>query len=150
MTQTIIKTCAHGFGLFRVREPGGSMQTFISTFSPSKSFQFVNEQLSREQESPHCHDCHEPPHAPRVGRHDDRSPPRRLAAAARSDPWKTPPAQVGFCQDATRRRRLPWVAGSDLWNNSRGEDYLLRDGRGEDCHAEQEICALARFGRGEG
>jgi len=122
------------------------MQNFISTFSPSKSFQFVTEQLSREKESPHRHDCHGPPHAPRVGRHDDRSPPRRLAAVARSDPWKTPPAQVGFSQDATWRRRLPWVVGSDLRNNGRGGDYLRRDRRGEDCHPEQEICALAALG----
>ena len=40
---------------------------------------------------------------------------------------------------------MPWVVGSDLWNGSRGEDYLLRDRRDEDCHAEQEICALARL-----
>ena len=112
------------------------MQNFISTFSQVKWFQFMNEQLSREQGSPHRHDCHGPPHAPRVGLHDDRSPPRRLAAVARSDPWKTTPAQVGFRGDATWRRRLPWVLGSDLWNNSRGEDYLRRDRRGEDCHPE--------------
>jgi len=121
------------------------MQNFISTFSPSKSFQFVTEQLSREKESPRRHDCHDPPHAPRVGRQDDRSPPRRLAAVARSDPWKTTPAQAGFCQDATRRRRLPWVVGSDRWNTGRGGDYLRRDRRGEDCHPEQEICVLARL-----
>ena len=96
------------------------MQNFISTFSQVKWFQFMNEQLSREQGSPHRHDCHGPPHAPRVGRHGDKSPPPRSAAVARSDPWKTPPAQVGFCQHATRRRRLPWVVGSDLCkNNSR-------------------------------
>ncbi len=39
------------------------MQNFISTFSPSKSFQFVNEQLCRQQGSPRRHDCHSPPHA---------------------------------------------------------------------------------------
>jgi hypothetical protein len=122
------------------------MQNFISTFSPSKSFQFVNEQLSREEESPHRNGCHSPPHAPRVGGHDDRSPPRRLAAVARSDPWKTPPAQVGFYGDATWRRRLPWVVGSDLWNNSRGGDYLLRDRRDEDGDPEEESCALAALG----
>jgi len=122
------------------------MQNFISTFSPSKSFQFVNEQLSREQESPHRRDCHGPPQAARVRRHDDRSPPRRLAAAARSDPWKTPPAQVGFRGDATWRRRSPWVVGSGLWNNSRGGDYLPGDRCGKDCHPEQEICALAALG----
>jgi hypothetical protein len=65
------------------------MQNFISTFSPSRSFQFVNEQLSSERGSPHRHDCHDPPHAPRMGGHDDRSPPRRLAAVARSGPWNT-------------------------------------------------------------
>jgi hypothetical protein len=72
------------------------MQNFISTFSPSKSFQFVIEQLSREQESIHRHDCHSPPHTPRVGLRDNRSPPRSL----------------------------PWVVGPDLWNNSSGGDYL--------------------------
>jgi hypothetical protein len=122
------------------------MQNFISTFSPSKSFQFVTEQLSREKESPHRHDCHGPPHAPRVGRHGDKSPPPRSAAVARSDPWKTPPAQVGFCQHATRRRRLPWVVGSDLWNNSRGGDYLLSDRRHEDGDPEEEFCALTALG----
>jgi hypothetical protein len=122
------------------------MQNFISALSQSKSFQFVNEPLSRERGSPHHHDCHSPLHAPRVGLHDDRSPSRRLATVARSDPWKTTPAQVGFPGDATRRRRLPWVVGSDLWNNSRGEDYLLRDQRGEDYHPEQETFALARLG----
>jgi hypothetical protein len=122
------------------------MQNLISTFSPSKSFQFVNDQLSREGGSPHCHDCHDPPHAARVGRHDDRSPPRRLAAVARSDPWKTPPAKVGFRGDATRRRRLPWVAGSDRWNTGRGKDYLRRYRRGEDCHPEEEFCDLAALG----
>jgi len=146
LTQIIIKTCAHGFGLSRVREPGGSMQNFISTFSPSKSVQFVNEQPCWEQSSPHCHGCHGPPHAPRVGLHDDRSPPRRLAAIARSAPWKTPPSQVGFRGDATRRRRLPWVVGSDLWNNSRGGDYLLRDRRDEDGDPEEEFCALTALG----
>jgi hypothetical protein len=132
--------------LSRVRELGGSMQNLISTFSPWKSFQFVNEQLFWEQGSPHCHDCHGPPHAARVRFYDDRSPPRRLAAVARSDAWKTPPVQVGSCQDATRRQRLPWVVGSDLWCDNRGEDYLLRDRRDEDCDPEERSCALAALG----
>jgi hypothetical protein len=105
------------------------MQNFISTFSPLQSFQFVNVQLCWEQRSPHCHGCHGPP---RIGRYGDRSPPRRLAAVARSHPWKTLPAQVGFRGDATWRPRLPRVAASDLWNNCRGEDYLRRDRHGED------------------
>ncbi len=63
------------------------MQNFIS---------FGNEQVKREEESPHRHDCHDPPHAARVRVHDDKSPPRRLAAVARSDPWKATPAQMGF------------------------------------------------------
>ena len=63
------------------------MQNFIS---------FVNEQLSWEQESPHRHDCHDPPHAAGMGFLDDRSPPRRLPAVARSDPWKATPARVEF------------------------------------------------------
>ncbi len=72
------------------------MQNFMRLFSPSKLFQLVNGQLSREEESPHPHDCHDPPHAARGGLHDDRSPPRRLAAVARSAPWRTLPARVGF------------------------------------------------------
>jgi hypothetical protein len=110
------------------------MQNFIS---------FVNEQLRWEQESPHRHDCHDPPHEARGGFVEDRSPPRRLPAVTRSDPWKVTTAQVGFPGDATRRRRLPWVAGSDICHNSRGEDCLRRDRRGEDCHPGQEIQSLA-------
>jgi hypothetical protein len=71
------------------------MQNFISTFSPSKSFQFVNEQLSWEQGSSHRSDCHDPPHAARVGLHDDRSPPRRLAAVAGQTSLRTTLARVG-------------------------------------------------------
>ena len=104
------------------------MQNSTFFFSQVKWFQFVNEQLCWERDSIHRNDCHGPPHAPRAGLQDDRSPPRRLSAVARSDPWKTPPAQVGFYGDATRRRTLPWVVGLDVWNNSRGEDYLPRIG----------------------
>ncbi len=75
---------------------------------------FVNEQLYWEEFSPHRYDCHDPPHAARVGFYDDRSPPRRLAWVARSDPWKTTPAKVGFPGDAIPRRRLRWVVGSDI------------------------------------
>ena len=100
------------------------MQNFISTFSPSKSFQFVNEQLRWERDSIHRHDCHGPPHACRVGLQDDRSPPRRLAAVARSDPWNTPPAQVGFSGDVTRRRRLAWVVGSGISAHNTDEGGL--------------------------
>jgi hypothetical protein len=35
---------------------------------------------------------------------------------------------------------------SDLWCNSRGGDYLRGDRHWEDCHPEQEICALAKSG----
>jgi hypothetical protein len=94
------------------------MQNFISTFSPSKSFQFMNEQLCRERGSPRRHDCHGPPQL-----------------------W-----QMGFREDVTRRRRLAAVARSDLWNNSRGGDYLLRDRRDEDGDPEEEFCALAALG----
>ena len=94
------------------------MQNFISALSPSKSFQFVNEPLSRERGSPHHHDCHGPPH----------------------------PAWVGFPEDATRRRRLPWVANPDLWSNNRGEDYRLRDTPDEDGDPEEKSCALAALG----
>ena len=121
------------------------MQNSTICFFRVKSFQFVNEQLCWEQRSIHCDDCHSPPHSLRIGLDDDRSQPGRSAAVARSDPWPTPPAQVGFSGDVIRRRRLPWVVGSDLWNNSRGGDYLRRDRRGEDRHPELEICVLARL-----
>jgi len=97
---------------------------------------FVNEQLRWEEESPHRHDCHDPPHTAGTEFLDDRSPPRRFPAVARSDPWKTTPAQVGFPRDETRRRRLSWVVGSDRWNNSRGKDCQRRYPHGEDCHPE--------------
>jgi hypothetical protein len=84
----------------------------------------VNEQLCWEEESFHHHDCHDPPQAARVGFSNDKSPPRRLAGVARSDPWRITPAQVYFHEDATRRRRSLWVVGSDRWNNIGGGDYL--------------------------
>jgi hypothetical protein len=62
------------------------MQNFIG---------FVNEQRCWE-DSPHCHDCHDPPHEARGGFVEDISPPRRLAGVARSDPWKVTRAQLGF------------------------------------------------------
>jgi hypothetical protein len=104
---------------------------------------FVNEQLRWEQESPHRHDCHGPPHAAGMGFLDDRSPPRRLLAMARSDPWKVIRAQAGFPGDAIRRRRLPRVVGSDRWNTGKGRDCLRRDLHGEDGHPGREIYALA-------
>ena len=91
------------------------MRNFIS---------FVNEQLRWEQESPHRHECHDPPHTAGMVFLDDRSPPRRLPAVARSDPWRRFPAGMLFPGDASRRRRLPWVVGPDLWNSSSGGDYL--------------------------
>src|SRR5664279_645108 len=97
--------CAHG----GVRELGGSMHLFISS---------MDEQLYLEEITPHRHDCRDPPHAAGVGFHDDKFPPRRLAGVARSDPWRSTPAQVGFSGDAMRRRRLPWVVESDHRNNS--------------------------------
>ena len=117
------------------------MQNFI---------RFVNEQLIREEESPHRHDCHDPPHTAGMGFLDDRSPPRRLPAVARSDPWKATPAQVGFPGDATWRRRLPWVVGSDGRNTGRGKDCQRRYLHGEDCHAELEIHALAALNAAKG
>ena len=124
------------------------MQNYITSFSASKSSQFVNDQLSWDEGSPHRHDCHDPPHGARVGFLDDRPPPRRLAAVARSDPWKVTRAQAGFPGDATRRRRLLWVA-SDCWNTGRGEDYPLRDQPCEDDLLPPFIiartCSPARF-----
>ena len=106
------------------------MQKFIS---------FVNEHLSWEKDSPHRHDCHDPPHATCAGFHDHRSPPRRLAEVARPAPWKTRPDRVGFPGDARRSRRLLWIVGSDRRNIGRGEDYLLRYRNGKECHPEQGI-----------
>jgi hypothetical protein len=97
------------------------MQNYIKSFSASKSSQIVNDRLGWDEGSPHRHDCHDPPHGARVRFLDDRPPPRRLAAVARSDPWKVTRAQVGFPGDATRRRRLFWVAGPDRWNTGRGQ-----------------------------
>ena len=61
------------------------MQNYITSLSASKSSQIVNDRLSWDEGSPHRHDCHDPPHEARGGFVDDRSPPRRLAAGARSD-----------------------------------------------------------------
>lgn len=121
------------------------MQNSTICFFEVKSFQFVNDQLRWEQRSIHCDDCHSPPQALRIGLDDDRSPPGRLAAVARSDLWTTPPAQVGFSGDVVRRRRFPTVVGSDLWNNSRGRDYLQWDRRGEDCNPEDNFFAPFRL-----
>ena len=109
------------------------MQDFIS---------LVDEQLYWEEVSPHRHDCHDPPQAARVGFQDDKYPPRRLAAVARLEHWKSTPTMVGFPGDAMRRRRSPWVAESDLRNDSRGKDCLRRDWHGGDYYPEQEIHTL--------
>ena len=109
------------------------MHDFISSFCPLKSFHFVNDQLCWEEHSPHPFDCHDPPRTSRTGLHDDKSPPRS-AGVARSDPWRTIPAQVGFIGCALGRRRSSWVVGLDCWNNSRGKDYQQRYLRGEDLH----------------
>jgi hypothetical protein len=119
------------------------MQNYITSFSALKSSQIVNDRLSWDEGSPHRHDCHDPPHEARGGFVDDRSPPRRLPAVARSDPWKVTRAQVGFPGDATRRRRLSRVAGSYRWNTGTGGDCLLRDRRGDDCYPGWEFDALA-------
>jgi hypothetical protein len=109
------------------------VQNFIS---------FVDDQLYLEEIIPHRHDCHDPPHAVRVGDHGDESPPRRLAGVERSGLWKATPAQVGFPGEAMRRRRLLWVVGSNHWCRNCGEEYLWRNWRGEDCYPEQEIHTL--------
>ena len=119
------------------------MQNYITSFSASKPSQIVNGRLSWDEGSPDRHDCHDPPHEARGGFVEDRSPPRRLTAVARSDPWKVTRAQAGFPGDATRRRRLFLVAGPDRWNTGTGKDCLRRDLRGEDCHPGQEIQSLA-------
>ena len=100
------------------------MRNFIS---------FVNEQLRWEQESPHRHDCHDPPHTAGMEFLDDRSPPRRLPAVARSGPWKATPAEVGFPGDAVWRQRLPWVVGSDLSANNTGEGWFVSEELASGC-----------------
>jgi hypothetical protein len=119
------------------------MQNYITAFSASKSSQIVNDRLSWDESSPDRHDCHDPPHEARGGFLEGRSPPRRLAGVARSDPWKVTRAQARFPGDVTRRRRLSWVAGPDRWNTGTGKDCLRRDQRGEDCYPGREIDALA-------
>ena len=114
------------------------MRTFIS---------FVNEQFNREEDCPHRHDCHDPPHGVPVGFLDDRSPPQRLPAMARSDPWKVTSAQVGFPADPTRWRRLPWVAGSDRRNMGRGKHCRRRVLCGEECDPEQDVVVSLLYGR---
>jgi hypothetical protein len=71
------------------------MQNSTICFFQVRSFHFANEQRCWEPRSIHCRDCHSPPHALRIGLDDDRPPPRRLAAVARSDPWTTPTAHLG-------------------------------------------------------
>ena len=109
---------------------------------------FLNEQFSWEKESFCGHGCHDPPHVPRWGFNEDRSPPRRWTAVARSDPLIVTPA-LAFPGNACWRRRLPCPVGSDPWNNERGKDWLRRDVCGEDCHSENEFFALAANNRGE-
>ncbi len=87
------------------------MQNSIVCFFQVRSFHFVNQQLCWEPRSIHYRDCHSPPHSLRIGLDGGGSPPGRLAAVARADPWTTPPAQVGFSGDVIRRRRFPWVEG---------------------------------------
>ena len=108
---------------------------------------FVNEEFYREEDCPHRYDCHDPPHGVPVGFLDDRSAKQRLLAVARLDPWKVTPAEVGSPGDASRVRRLPWVAGPDRWNMGRGKDCLRRYRRSEDCNPEQEIVLSLVYGR---
>jgi hypothetical protein len=103
----------------------------------------VNEQLCWEEVNPHRHHFHDPPHAVCVGFLNGKSPPQRLTGVAKSYPWRTTLGGVEFPVDATRRGRLPWVVG---WNIGRGEDYLWRGWRGEDCLPKQEICPIAKLG----
>ncbi len=120
------------------------MQNSAFCFFQVKSFQIMNDQLCWEQRSIHCDDCHSPPQALRIGLDGDRSPPGRLTAVARSDPWTTPPAQVGLSGDVIRRRRFPWVV-SDLWDNSRGTGYLRWDRRCEDRNPEENFFTPVRL-----
>ena len=118
------------------------MQNCISWL---KSFTLVNDQLCWEEASLYCRDCHDPPPASRLGLHDAKSPPRRLAEAARSDPWRKPPAGVVFPRDVNRRGRLPRAVGPNRWFGERGEDCQARDRRDEDCHAVMEFCPVAEL-----
>ena len=98
------------------------MQNFI---------RFVRKQLCSEKVSFCRHGCHDPPYVPCVGFNEDNFPQRRLAAVARSDPWKVIPA-VASPGDECWRRRLPYPVGSDPLNNGRGKDWLRRHVCGED------------------
>jgi hypothetical protein len=119
------------------------MQNFITSFCASKPSQIMNDRLGWDEGSLHRHDCHDPPHAAGVGFRDDKSLPRRLTKVAKSAPRRTTHVQVGFPEDAIRRRRSPWVAVSGLWCTNRGEECLRKYQNGEDRHPEQEIHALA-------
>jgi len=94
------------------------MQNFIS---------FVNEYLIWEEDSPHRHDCHDPPHALRV---DFMMIDPHCEDWLR---WQVRPLEdntcsVGFRGDATRRRRLPWVMGSGLSATTLNDGWCIRGG----------------------
>ena len=124
------------------------MQNHITSFSTSKSSQIVNDRLGWDEGSPHRHDCHDPPHGARVGFLDDRPPPRRLAAVARSDPWKVTRAQAGF-PGGTQLGGEDYsgLPGQTAGTRGGGKDCLLRDRRGEDCYPGQGIHSLALLSR---
>jgi hypothetical protein len=103
------------------------MRVYISSFSPSKSFQFVNDQLSWEEENFHHHDYHDPPHALRVGLYDDQYPPQRLAAVARSDHWKTTPAQVGFPRASNPKVKIALVWEGGLLSEQHWRGLVLSE-----------------------
>ena len=119
------------------------MQNYITSFSVSKSSQFVNDQLGWDEGSPHRHDCHDPPHGARVGFLDDRSPPRRLAGVARSDPWKVTKLRRDSRGMELGGEDCPGLQGQTAGTRGGGRDCLRRDRRGEDCHPGQEIQSLA-------
>ena len=93
------------------------MQNFIS---------LVNKQLYREEESPHRHVCHDPPHAARVGLYDDKSPPRRLGVVARPAPgkhhllrWDSQAVQCGGEDCHGHFRSEPWRSVLNLLGSLR-------------------------------
>ena len=118
------------------------MQNYITSFSASKSSQFVNDRLTWDEGRPHRHDCHDPPHGVRVGFIEDRPPPRRLARVARSDPWKVTGAQVDSGGMQLGGEDYSWLQGQTAGTRRGGKDCPRRDLHGEDCHSGQQIYAL--------
>ncbi len=124
------------------------MQNFISSLSLSKSFQFVNDQLCREEHSPYRHDCHDPPQGAAWGfrmtdphRKDCRRWQGRTLGRLHRLEWDSQGTQPGGEDCLGCRVRPP--------EHGEGKDCLRKDWHGEDCHPEQEIVLSLVYGRPE-